>query len=129
MQEARSYPGLINVYRKQIASFSNYAVKISDLTKKKTGPFVWTDEANEVFEILKKYIISAPILAFPDMKSKEPLIVTVCTHSTGIEDVLSQRQISDHTGKFIETPIPYGLTHIRGTQNTGYKLIPTKNIF
>ena len=45
VKEARNNLGLIIFYRKHIASFSNYAVKISDLTKKKTGPFVWTDEA------------------------------------------------------------------------------------
>ena len=54
---------------------------------------MWTDEA---FEILKKKLISAPILAFPDMKREEPLIVTVDTNSTGIGYMLSQRQISDH---------------------------------
>ena len=77
VKEARRHLGLINFYRKHIASFANNAVKISDLTKKKTGPFVWTKEANEAFEILKKTLISAPILAFPDMKSEEPLILTV----------------------------------------------------
>ena len=102
VKEARSYLGLINFYRKHIASFANYAVKINYLTKKKTGPFVWTKEANEAFEILKNKLISAPILAFPDMKSEEPLILTVDTSSTGIGYVLSQRQISDHTGKLIE---------------------------
>ena len=51
VKEARSHLGPINFYRKHIATFSKYAMKISDLTKKKTGPFVWTDEA---FEILKK---------------------------------------------------------------------------
>ena len=45
---------------------------------------MWTDEANEAFEILKKKLISGPILAFPDIKSEEPLIVTVDTSSTGI---------------------------------------------
>ena len=74
---------------------------------------MWTDEA---FEILKKKLISAPILAFPDMKSEEPLIVTVGIRSTGIGYVLSQRQISDHTGKLINRPIPNGSTHLRGTQ-------------
>ena len=91
-------------------------MKISDLTKKKTGRFVWTKEANEAFEILKKKLITAPILAFPDMKSEEPLILTVDTSSTGIGYVLSQRQISDHTGKLIERPISYGSTHLRGSQ-------------
>ena len=85
-----------------MASFANYAVKISDLTKKKTGPFVWTKEA---FEILKKKLISAPIVAFPELKSEEPSILTVDTSSMGVGYVLSQRQISGHTGKFIERPI------------------------
>ena len=66
VKEARSYLGLINFYRKHIASFANYAVKISDLTKKKTGPFVWTKEINEAFEILNKKLISTPILALPN---------------------------------------------------------------
>ena len=30
--------------------------------------------------------------------------------------MLSQRQISDHTGKLIEIPNSYGSTHLRGTQ-------------
>ena len=47
------------------------------------------------------------------MKSEEPLILTVDTSSTGIGYVLSQRQISDHTGKLIERPISYGSTHLR----------------
>ena len=34
VKETRSYLGQINFYRKHIASFANYAVKISDLTKK-----------------------------------------------------------------------------------------------
>ena len=116
VKEARSYLGLINFYWKQIASFSYYAVKISDLAKKKIGPFVWTKEANKAFEILKKKIISSPILVFPDMKSEEPLILTVDTSSMGVGYVLSQRRISYHTGKLIERPISYGSTHLRGSQ-------------
>ena len=77
---------------------------------------MWTKEANEAFEILKKKIMSAPILAFPDMKSEEYLILTVYTNSTGIRYVLSQRQISDHTGKLVERQISYGSTHLRGSQ-------------
>ena len=40
---------------------------------------MWTAEANEAFETLKKKEILAPTLAFPGMKSEEPLIVTVDT--------------------------------------------------
>ena len=50
------------------------------------------------------------------MKSEEPLILTVDTSSRGVGYVLSQRQISEHTGKLIEIPISYGSTHLRGSQ-------------
>ena len=44
----------------------------------------------------------------------------------GIEYVLSQRQLSDHTRKLIERPISYGSTHLRGSQmkmgSTGLEL-------
>ena len=76
---------------------------------------MWTDEANDAFETLKKKLISAPILAFPDMGSNEPLIVTVDSSSEGVGYVLSQRQISDINGKLVERPICYGSTHLRGT--------------
>ena len=56
------------------------------------------------------------ILAFPDIKSEEPLIVTVDTRSTVIGYIICQRQISHHAGKLIESPISYGETHLRATQ-------------
>ena len=105
----------MNFYRKHIASFANYAVKISYLTTKK-GPFVLTKEGNKAFEILKQILISAPILAFPDMKTEEPLNLTVDTSSSGIGFILSPNQLSDHTGQFIERPISHGSTHLRGSQ-------------
>ena len=52
-------------------------MKISDLAKKKIGPFVWTDEANEAFEMLKKKNYFSTNSIFPDMKSEEPLMLTV----------------------------------------------------
>ena len=64
VKEARSYLGLTNLSETNNL-FSNYAVKISDLTKKKS------------FETLKKKCISGLIIAFPDIKSEEHLIVTV----------------------------------------------------
>ena len=84
VKEARSYLGLIIFLSETYSFFQINAVKISDLTINKTGPFVWTDKENEAFEILKKKLISAPIPAFPDIKSEETLILTVDTSSTGI---------------------------------------------
>ena len=116
VKDVRSFIGLTTFYKKLIRGFSNWSKELIKLTTKQSVPFVWTDKANEAFETLKKKLISAPILAFPDMNSKEPLIVTVDTSSHGIGYVLSQRQMSDINGKLVERPICYGSTHLRGAQ-------------
>ena len=61
-------------------------------------------------------MITAPILAFPNIESKESLIVTVDSSSEEIGYVLSQRQRADINDKLVERPICYGSTHLRGTQ-------------
>ena len=75
--------------------FSNWSKELIKLTTKQSVPFVWTDEANEALETLKKKLITTPILAFPNMESKEPLIMTVDSSSVGIGYVLSQCLRSD----------------------------------
>ena len=115
-KDVRAFLGLSGFYRRMIQGYSLKARPLFDLTKKQTGKFVWTNEANDAFEELKIKLTSAPLLAFPDMNSKEPLIVTVDTSSSGIGYVLSQRQYSEQTGKLIERPICYGSTGLRGPQ-------------
>ena len=76
VKDVRSFIGLTTFYKKRILGFSNWSKELIKLTTKQSVLFVWTDEANEAFETLKKKLITAHILAFPDMDSKEPLIVT-----------------------------------------------------
>ena len=115
-KDVRAFLGISNFYKRHIFQYGQIAQPLYELTKKLEGPFKWTKEANSAFEILKNKLTTAPILAFPDIDSKEPLIVTVDTSSIVIGYVLSQRQRSDHTGKLIERPICYGSTNLKGTQ-------------
>jgi len=115
-KDVRAFLGISNFYKRHIFQYGQIAQPLYELTKKLEGPFKWTKEANSAFEILKNKLTTAPILAFPDIDSKEPLIVTVDTSSIGIGYVLSQRQRSDHTWKLIERPICYGSTNLKGTQ-------------
>ena len=53
-----------NLYRNFISNFSKYSKCLTDLTRKNV-PFIWTDECQRNFHILKEKIMKAPVTAFP----------------------------------------------------------------
>ena len=114
----RGFLGLCNYYRKMIKGYSIIAQPLYELTKKHSGKFKWTPEANVAFDTLKRKLTTAPVLAFPDMNSKEPLIVSVDSSSRSFGYTLSQMLPSDKTGKLEERPICYGSTSFKGSEKT-----------
>jgi phenylacetate-coenzyme A ligase PaaK-like adenylate-forming protein len=61
--KVRNFHGMATFYRKFIQNFNNIVAPIIDCTKGKT--FMWTNEVEEIFKLLKKKVIEAPILALP----------------------------------------------------------------
>ena len=59
---------------------------------------------------------TAPVLAYPNVNSDQPLLLSVDTSSSGIGFILSQKQKSDVSGKLKERPIYYGSTFLRENQ-------------
>jgi hypothetical protein len=53
---------------------------------RKSGPFVWTDEAEEVFQDLKWYLTSPPVMVAP--KPGEPLLLYVTATAEAVSMVL-----------------------------------------
>ena len=49
---------------------------------KKTDQFVWTDEANEAFEALKRQLVKPPVLAAPT--DKEPMLLYIAANSKAV---------------------------------------------
>ena len=72
--ELRRYLGLTSYYRKFIPSYSRIAKPLNMLLRKGEA-YKWTSECQKAFEILKKKLMEAPILRFPDFK-KEFLLYT-----------------------------------------------------
>ncbi|GJU37276.1 reverse transcriptase domain-containing protein [Tanacetum coccineum] len=63
--EIRQFFGLAGYYRRFIEGFLKIAKPITKLTQKKVK-FVWGDKQEAAFQLLKKKLCSAPILALPE---------------------------------------------------------------
>ena len=66
VKEVQQFMGLANYYRKFIPRFSDIARPITELTRKDVD-FVWTDERQQSFDMLKSHLSSAPILRYPEL--------------------------------------------------------------
>nr|GFC44617.1 putative reverse transcriptase domain-containing protein [Tanacetum cinerariifolium] len=63
--EIRQFLGLAGYYRRFIEGFSKIAKPMTKLTQKKVK-FEWGDKQEAAFQLLKKNLCSAPILALPE---------------------------------------------------------------
>jgi hypothetical protein len=78
VRNVRLILGLCSYYRRFIKGFSKVAKPITELLQKDTK-LEWTEERNEAFEILKKKLIEAPILQFPNLEKE----FILCTDASG----------------------------------------------
>ncbi|GJT61413.1 putative reverse transcriptase domain-containing protein [Tanacetum coccineum] len=64
-QKSVSFLGLAGYYRRFIENFSKIAKPLTLLTQK-NKTYVWGNEQDEAFRILKEKLCNAPVLALPD---------------------------------------------------------------
>ena len=89
VSEVRSFLGLAGYYRKFINNFSTLAGPLVELTQKDV-PFTWSERQEFSMQELKKSLLTAPVLAYPDMD--RPFLLDTDASGTGIGGVLSQVQ-------------------------------------
>lgn len=87
VNEMQRFLGCCNYYRKYIKNYANITRPLSNLTKKE-AIYIWTENCEEAFTILKKALTSEPLLIFPNFK--EIFIVTCDASDVAIGAVLSQ---------------------------------------
>lgn len=74
VKELRNFLGLAGYYRRFVRHFGVISRPLTDLLRKNTL-FVWTPDHESAFQALKTALVSAPVLALPDL-SKEFAIQT-----------------------------------------------------
>ena len=67
LKQLRTFLGLANYYRRFIKGFAHIARPLNVLTKKGVK-FSWTQSCDDAFDKLKRALVSAPILVYPDFK-------------------------------------------------------------
>ncbi|KAI2643107.1 Retrovirus-related Pol polyprotein from transposon 17.6 [Labeo rohita] len=87
--QVRAFLGLAGYYRCFIPNFSSIASPLTDLTRKgQPEKVVWSAEAEEAFQRVKKALTSEPVLRAPDFN--RPFLVQTDASDTGLGAVLSQ---------------------------------------
>ena len=87
--EVRQFLGLAGYYRRFIEGFSKIAKPLTKLTQKSVK-YEWGDKEEEAFQLLKKMLCSAPILALPE--GNEDFVVYCDASHKGLGAVLMQRE-------------------------------------
>ena len=87
VKQVRSFLGMANYYRRFIKDHSKIISPLNALCRKGTT-FKWSTQCQHAFDTMKKALISAPVLAYPNMA--KPFILTCDASDTAIGYVLGQ---------------------------------------
>jgi len=88
LRSLRRFIGMVGFYARFIPDYSRKAAVLHSL-KKKAVPFIWRDEHQAAFEILKQALCEAPVLQIPDF-DKEFALVTDAS-DLAVSAILHQR--------------------------------------
>ena len=87
-KELRSFLGLANFYRCFIHNFAEIAASLTELTSSKLS-FSWTARRQQAFDILRKALISPPVLDYPT--PNDQFVLTTDASDNGIGAILSTK--------------------------------------
>ncbi|GJV49982.1 putative nucleotidyltransferase, ribonuclease H [Tanacetum coccineum] len=87
--EVRQFLGLAGYYRRFIEGFSKIAKPLTKLTQKNKS-YIWGEEQESAFQLLKQKLCEAPILALPE--GNDDFVVYCDASLQGLGVVLMQRE-------------------------------------
>ena len=91
VSQVRQFLGLASYYRRFVPDFERIASLLHSLLKK-GAVFSLTFECEKAFDHLKKALVSASVLAYPQFSSPHPFILETDASTKGLGAVLAQQQ-------------------------------------
>jgi transposase InsO family protein len=89
VKQVQRFLGAASYLRKHVNHFSTMAAPLYDLTcATNIDPFKWEEKHQKSFEMLKKALVTPPVLALPDFKQK--FVITTDASDLGIGVCFSQ---------------------------------------
>lgn len=85
--EVKRFVAFCNYYRKFIPKFAEITLPLNKLSRKGED-FIWSEECQNAFEILKTSMITPPILQFPDFSESNKFILQTDASGTAVGAVL-----------------------------------------
>ena len=89
VSQVRQFLGLMSYYRRFIKNFATIASLLHSLTRK-NAEFVWSEECQLAFDLLKQKLTTAPVLVYPNFNQN--FVLETDASIKGLGAVLSQRQ-------------------------------------
>ncbi|GJZ32332.1 putative reverse transcriptase domain-containing protein [Tanacetum coccineum] len=87
--EVRQFLGLTGYYQRFIKDFSKIAKSLTELTQK-NKKYIWGEDQDSTFQLLKQKLCEAPILALPE--GNDDFVVDCDASHQGLRAVLMQRE-------------------------------------
>nr|GEV64612.1 putative reverse transcriptase domain-containing protein [Tanacetum cinerariifolium] len=112
--EVRQFLGLVGYYRRFIKGFSKIAKPLTKLTQKNKN-YIWGEEQESDFQLLKQKLYEAPILALPEGNDDFVIYCDASLQDLGVvlmqrENVIAyaSRQLKPHEEKYTTHDIELG---------------------
>lgn len=108
VHDVQCFMGLCNYFRKFIPGYAQMVRPITQLTRKSTL-FVWGGEQQGAFEAVKNALISAPVLAVPDLNADFDLVTDASDYGLGALLMQKGRPIAYESRGLNAAELNYGM--------------------
>ncbi|GJU37303.1 putative nucleotidyltransferase, ribonuclease H [Tanacetum coccineum] len=99
--EVRQFLGLAGYYRRFIKDFSKIAKSLTELTQK-NKKYIWGEDQESAFQLLKQKLCEAPILALP-----KEMMILLSTVMHPIKHILDQKELNMRQRRWLELLADY----------------------
>jgi hypothetical protein len=94
IKDVQKLMGCLAALSRFISRLAEWALPFFKLLRK-SGPFVWTNDTEEAFQELKRYLTSPPVMVAPE--PGEPLLLYIAATSEAVSMVLLVERPDPHT--------------------------------